>query len=134
MYLINSWLFKCFSILRFKKKQMWRFFHASPLFLFILLYHTFINNLWLSTERDLLLMLITFFTCLFLPLEYGVLVGIVANVGSILCSAAKPKISIQVQKVGSIVEVEIKNIHRSFPCKWFRIVNLCFLSFRTTTG
>jgi MFS superfamily sulfate permease-like transporter len=53
----------------------------------------------LSAEKDLVLMLITFFACLFLPLEYGVLIGIVANVGFIMCSAAKPKISIQVQKV-----------------------------------
>ncbi|XP_027845500.2 sodium-independent sulfate anion transporter-like isoform X1 [Aphis gossypii] len=51
-----------------------------------------------SKKKDLVLMLITFFSCLFLPLEYGVLIGIVANVGFIMCSAAKPKISIQVQK------------------------------------
>lgn len=44
-------------------------------------------------------MLITFIACLFLPLEYGVLVGIAANFGLILRSAANPKISIHVEKV-----------------------------------
>lgn len=62
-----------------------------------------INAIWyfygLCTERDLILISITFFACLFLPLEYGVLIGIASNVGFILYSSAKPKISIQVHKV-----------------------------------
>ncbi|KAL4132119.1 hypothetical protein QTP88_009329 [Uroleucon formosanum] len=57
-----------------------------------------VKHVYRSKRRDLVLMLITFFSCLFLPLEYGVLIGFVANVGFIMCSAAKPKISIQVQK------------------------------------
>ncbi|XP_016657179.1 sodium-independent sulfate anion transporter [Acyrthosiphon pisum] len=57
-----------------------------------------VKHIYKSKKRDLVLMLITFFSCLFLPLEYGVLIGIVANVGFIMFSAAKPKISIQVQK------------------------------------
>ncbi|XP_060834113.1 sodium-independent sulfate anion transporter-like [Rhopalosiphum padi] len=57
-----------------------------------------VKQVYKSKKKDLVLMLITFFACLFLPLEYGVLIGIVANVGFIMCSAAKPKISIQVQK------------------------------------
>lgn len=46
----------------------------------------------------------TFFACLVLPLEIGVLIGIGLNLVSILYHAARPKLLIEVHKVGKFVE------------------------------
>lgn len=51
------------------------------------------------TESDLIPGLATFFACLILPLEIGVLIGIGLNLVSILYHAARPKLMIEVHKV-----------------------------------
>lgn len=50
-------------------------------------------------ESDLIPGLATFFACLVLPLEIGVLIGIGLNLVSILYHAARPKLLIEVHKV-----------------------------------
>lgn len=52
-------------------------------------------------ESDLIPGLATFFACLVLPLEIGVLIGVGLNLVSILYHAARPKLLIEVHKVGS---------------------------------
>jgi len=52
-----------------------------------------------SLESDLIPGLATFFACLVLPLEIGVLIGIGLNLVSILYHAARPKLLIEVHKV-----------------------------------
>lgn len=51
------------------------------------------------SESDLILCLVTFVSCLVLPLEIGILIGVVINIISLLHSAARPKISIETLKV-----------------------------------
>lgn len=53
----------------------------------------------LLSESDLIPGLATFFACLVLPLEIGVLIGIGLNLVSILYHAARPKLLIEVHKV-----------------------------------
>lgn len=55
--------------------------------------------LFLFLESDLIPGLATFFACLILPLEIGVLIGIGLNLVSILYHAARPKLLIEVHKV-----------------------------------
>jgi len=55
----------------------------------------------LFAESDLIPGLATFFACLVLPLEIGVLIGIGLNLVSILYHAARPKLLIEVHKVSS---------------------------------
>jgi len=57
-------------------------------------------------ESDLIPGLATFFACLVLPLEIGVLIGIGLNLVSILYHAARPKLLIEVHKV-SIIYVHV---------------------------
>lgn len=57
-----------------------------------------VKPIYRSKKSDLIPGLSTFFACLFLPLEIGVLVGIGLNLMSILYHAARPKISIQEHK------------------------------------
>lgn len=59
--------------------------------------HIFLFNL----ESDLIPGLATFFACLVLPLEIGVLIGIGLNLVSILYHAARPKLLIEVHKVST---------------------------------
>ncbi|VVC34483.1 SLC26A/SulP transporter domain,STAS domain,Sulphate anion transporter, conserved site [Cinara cedri] len=65
---------------------------------FMMVDYKMCEYIYKSKKRDLILISITFIACLLLPLEYGVLIGIVSNVGFILHSSAKPKISVQVHK------------------------------------
>lgn len=55
-----------------------------------------------SLESDLIPGLATFFACLALPLELGVLIGVGLNLVSILYHAARPKLLIEVHKVRSM--------------------------------
>lgn len=57
-----------------------------------------VKPIYRSKKSDLIPGLCTFFACLFLPLEIGVLFGIGLNLMSILYHAARPKISIQEYK------------------------------------
>ncbi|XP_050432442.1 sodium-independent sulfate anion transporter-like [Adelges cooleyi] len=57
-----------------------------------------VKRIYKSKKKDLLLGLFTFFACLVFPLEMGVVAGIVFDIGFILHSAAKPKITVQMQK------------------------------------
>lgn len=57
-----------------------------------------VKPIYRSKKSDLIPGMSTFFACLFLPLEIGVLVGIGLNLMSILYHAARPKISIQEHK------------------------------------
>lgn len=54
-----------------------------------------VKPIYRSKKSDLIPGLFTFFACLFLPLEIGVLLGIGLNLISILYHAARPKISIR---------------------------------------
>lgn len=57
-----------------------------------------VKPIYRSKKSDLIPGMFTFFACLFLPLEIGVLFGIGLNLTSILYHAARPKISIQEYK------------------------------------
>lgn len=57
-----------------------------------------VKPIYRSKKSDLIPGLFTFFACLFLPLEIGVLFGIGLNLTSILYHAARPKISIREYK------------------------------------
>lgn len=52
------------------------------------------------TESDLIPGLVTFVACLMLALEIGIVIGIGTNLVFILYHAARPKISMQILKVG----------------------------------
>lgn len=56
-------------------------------------------------ESDLIPGLATFFACLILPLEIGVLIGIGLNLVSILYHAARPKLMMEVHKVHVVPSV-----------------------------
>lgn len=62
----------------------------------------FVHILVFSLESDLIPGLATFFACLALPLEIGVLIGVGLNLVSILYHAARPKLLIEVHKVSSM--------------------------------
>ncbi|XP_050432664.1 sodium-independent sulfate anion transporter-like isoform X2 [Adelges cooleyi] len=57
-----------------------------------------VRPIYRSKKSDLIPGLATFFACLVLPLEIGVLIGIGLNLVSILYHAARPKILIEVHK------------------------------------
>lgn len=57
-----------------------------------------VKPIYRSKKSDLIPGIFTFFACLFLPLEIGVLFGIGLNLTSILYHAARPKISIREYK------------------------------------
>ncbi|XP_050540917.1 sodium-independent sulfate anion transporter-like isoform X3 [Daktulosphaira vitifoliae] len=63
-----------------------------------------IKIIYYSKKKDLIFVFVTFFACLVFPLEIGVLFGIFLNIGFILSSAAKPKISIEIQKTSNDVK------------------------------
>jgi len=68
----------------------------------IFMYFTYeINNIFLFLESDLIPGLGTFFACLFLRMEIGILIGIGLNLISILYHAARPKLSIKVNTVSA---------------------------------
>ncbi|XP_050540924.1 sodium-independent sulfate anion transporter-like isoform X2 [Daktulosphaira vitifoliae] len=62
-----------------------------------------VRPIYRSKKSDLIPGLATFFACLVLPLEIGVLIGIGLNLVSILYHAARPKILIEVHKVIEIL-------------------------------
>lgn len=72
-------------------------------------------------ESDLIPGLATFFACLVLPLEIGVLIGIGLNLVSILYHAARPKLLIEVHKVCKHKTCLLK---RSFICYKIKIIVL----------
>ncbi|XP_030758674.1 sodium-independent sulfate anion transporter-like isoform X2 [Sitophilus oryzae] len=54
-----------------------------------------VKPLWRSKKSDFFLAIVTFVSCLILPLEQGILVGIGINLVYILYHAARPKISVE---------------------------------------
>lgn len=54
-----------------------------------------VKPMWRTKKSDFLLAIITFISCLVLPLEVGILIGIGINLLFILYHAARPKISIE---------------------------------------
>lgn len=59
------------------------------------------NRTLLPAELDLVPGVGTFVLCLTLPLELGILAGVVANLVFILYHAARPKFSVEMLKVGA---------------------------------
>lgn len=60
------------------------------------------NSVFFSrTGIDMIPLLVTYLCCLFLGLEYGMLIGVLVNVLFILYSTARPKIDISVRIVYS---------------------------------
>lgn len=55
-----------------------------------------VKPIWRSKKSDLIPGIATFFACLLLPLEIGILIGIGLNLISILYHAARPKISMEI--------------------------------------
>lgn len=55
-----------------------------------------VKPIWRSKKSDLIPGVATFFACLLLPLEIGILIGIGLNLISILYHAARPKISMEI--------------------------------------
>lgn len=66
------------------------------------------------SESDFLLAIITFISCLVLPLEVGILIGIGINLLFILYHAARPKISIETLRVGNKYHQSLSPTNRDF--------------------
>uniref|UniRef100_A0A146KXN3 Sodium-independent sulfate anion transporter n=2 Tax=Lygus hesperus TaxID=30085 RepID=A0A146KXN3_LYGHE len=63
-----------------------------------------VRPIWRSKKSDLIPGVATFFFCLILPLEIGILIGIGLNLISILYHAARPKISMEIARSRAGVE------------------------------
>lgn len=63
-----------------------------------------VKPIWRSKKSDLIPGVVTFFACLMLRLEIGILIGIGLNLVSILYHAARPKISMEIQHSRAGVE------------------------------
>jgi sodium-independent sulfate anion transporter 11 len=57
--------------------------------------------LWKSKKLDLVPFLTTFLCCLFISLEYGILIGIGVNLLFVLYASARPKLSITKEKISN---------------------------------
>ncbi|KAH8277858.1 hypothetical protein KR018_008769, partial [Drosophila ironensis] len=58
-----------------------------------------VRDMWKSKKKDLLPFTVTYFTCVFWSLEYGILCGIAANLVYILYSSARPHVDITLEKI-----------------------------------
>ncbi|KAH8316697.1 hypothetical protein KR067_013525 [Drosophila pandora] len=58
-----------------------------------------VRDMWKSKKKDLLPFTVTYFTCVFWSLEYGILCGIGANLVYILYSSARPHVDITLEKI-----------------------------------
>lgn len=61
------------------------------------------HPVYIFLESDFFLAIVTFVSCLILPLEQGILVGIGINLIYILYHAARPKISVEKRFVSSFL-------------------------------
>lgn len=78
---------------------------------------------YLFEESDLIPGLGTFFACLLLPLELGILIGVGLNSVSILYHAARPKLSIKINTVRKIKEYKYNCDENNKTCSidYFRL-------------
>ncbi|XP_039954788.1 sodium-independent sulfate anion transporter-like [Bactrocera tryoni] len=67
-------------------------------------------EIWKSKRMDLFPFAVTYFTCLFWSLEYGIICGIVVNISFILYRSARPQIHLEKKKVSNyeICFVDVK--------------------------
>uniref|UniRef100_A0A336L6S7 CSON004155 protein n=1 Tax=Culicoides sonorensis TaxID=179676 RepID=A0A336L6S7_CULSO len=70
--------------------------------------------MWRTKKTDLVPGLGTFICCLALPLEIGILVGVGINMAFILYHAARPKITVEIQKTQNNVEYLLITPDRAF--------------------
>ncbi|XP_076230705.1 sodium-independent sulfate anion transporter isoform X2 [Nomia melanderi] len=55
--------------------------------------------LWRAKKIDFLLMLITFLFCVFLKLEWGIIIGIIVNIAMLLYFSARPSVHTEIRQV-----------------------------------
>ncbi|XP_076652145.1 sodium-independent sulfate anion transporter [Halictus rubicundus] len=63
--------------------------------------------LWRAKKIDFLLMMITLLFCVFLKLEWGIIIGIIVNILMLLYFSARPSVHTEIQEVeaGSVIRV-----------------------------
>lgn len=67
-----------------------------------------IIEIWLSKRIDILPFLATFFACLLLTLEFGIIVGIMINMCIVLYKIARPKIyAVNKKVIGIVMQIYI---------------------------
>lgn len=59
---------------------------------------TIFRRLWSTSKRELLVLLITMFLCLFMGLEYGIVAGTVIEAGMLLYKVARPVVDVSIMK------------------------------------
>ncbi|KAL5283353.1 SLC26A11.2 family protein [Megaselia abdita] len=62
------------------------------------------HKVWRTKKIDILFMVITFISCLLLPLEIGIFIGVAVNSGYLLYNAARPNVDVSVLKTNDSVE------------------------------
>lgn len=62
--------------------------------IFMIEYHL-IPRLWKTKKSDLVVMILTFFVCLFMGIEHGILIGIGVSLIVLMYNTARPRISIE---------------------------------------
>lgn len=60
-----------------------------------------VKLMWKSSKKDLIPMFATFFLCLVIGVEYGILVGVGINLMFLLYPSARPKIHVEKSVVSS---------------------------------
>lgn len=66
--------------------------------------------MFLSVESDIIPFLVTVFACLFLGLEYGMILGIGVNLVFILITSARPHVVFETEKVADM-QVLVVEVH-----------------------
>jgi len=69
--------------------------------MFFMVEYDRIGEIWRSKKMDVFPFTVTVITCLFWSLEYGIICGIFANLLFILYNSARPKISINIEKINN---------------------------------